>query len=109
MTQRSVADYATVGDSKSLTAIDGKPFTIVAVEDSNYDETPGVKIKTKEGFAIDGTTYFKFHTTRHAIVKFFSDKVREDLNKGVSIGPVHTEMTKAKTKGVKDYWVLADE
>lgn len=109
MTQRSVADYATTGDSKSLTAIDGKPFTIVAVEDSNYDETPGVKITTKESFEVDGTPYKKFHTTRHAIVGFFSDKVREDLKNGVLIGPVHTEKVKAKTKGVNDYWVLADE
>jgi hypothetical protein len=108
MTQRSVADYATQGDSKSLTAIDGKPFTIVAVEDSNYDETPGVKITTSQAFKIEGTEFKKFHTTRHAIVGFFSEKVRADLKSGTTIGPVRTEKTKAKTKGVNDYWVLVD-
>ena len=108
MTQRSVADYATHGDSKSLTAIDGKEFTIVAVEDSNYDETPGVKITTSKPFDVDGENFTKFHTTRHAIVKFFSDKVRADLKDGIKIGPVKTEKTKAKTKGVNDYWVLVD-
>ncbi len=108
MTQRSVADYATTGDSKSLTSIDGKSITVVAVEDSNYDETPGVKITVKDAIKIDGKDYTKFHTTRVTIVKFFDEKVRKDLADGVRIGPLHTEKVHAKTQGVNDYWVLKD-
>ncbi len=108
MGQKSVSDYATAGDSKSLTAIDGKVFNIVAVEDSNYDETPGVKITTKEEFEVDGEKFNKFHTTRHAITKFFSEAVRNDLKSGETIGPVKTEKVKAKTRGVNDYYVLVD-
>jgi len=101
MTQRTAADYKTVGDSVSLKKIDGKEFTIVAVEDSNYDDQKGVKITTKESF--DGVN--KFHTTRFAITKFFDEKVRKDLSEGIQIR-VHTELTKSKSGG-KDYWVLA--
>jgi len=107
MTQRSVSDYQTGGDSKSLTKIDGKDFIIVNVEDSNYDDTPGVKITTSKPFDIEGENITKFHTTRFAIVKFFNDKVREDLKLGHTIGPIHTEKVKSK-KGGNDYWVLAD-
>ena len=55
MTQRSVADYQSAGDSRSLTKIDGKEFTIVAVEDSYYDDTPGVKITVSKPFEHNST------------------------------------------------------
>lgn len=110
MTQKSISQYESVGDSKSLKEIDGQSFTIVKVEESNYDDQPGVKITTAEGFnMIDGEEYNKFHTTRHAIVKKLSDeKLRADLESGVKIGPVKCEKQKAKTKGVQDYWMLVD-
>ena len=46
------SEYASTGDSAGLTTIDGKQFTITAVEDSPYenngDVTQGIKITTKE-------------------------------------------------------------
>ncbi len=105
MTQKLAADYQTQGDSKSLKEIDGKPFTIVAVEDSNYDDTPGVKITTKESFMLGSDSYSKFHTTRFAVVKFFSEAVRKDLASGDTI-LTKCEMVKATKPGGKDYWVL---
>ena len=105
MTQKSVADYQKPADSKSLKEIDGKNFTIVAVEDSNYDDTPGVKIITKESFTLGSESFNKFHTTRTTIVKFFTDEVRKDLKDGHTITTI-CEKVKAKTPGVADYWVL---
>ena len=65
------------GDSKSLTKIDGKAFTITRIDDSDYrngdeDPVPGVKITTKESFEIDGEKCNRFHTTRVAIVNLLS-------------------------------------
>jgi hypothetical protein len=55
-----------------LAKIDGKAFTVIKVEDSNYtqgdESTKGVKITTKETFVIEGTSFNKFHTTRIAVV-----------------------------------------
>ena len=51
--------------------------------------TKGVKITTKETFEIEGNFVNKFHTTRVAIVKKFSnEKLRSDVNNGNSLGPV---------------------
>ena len=107
MTQKSIAEYDSVGDSKSLTQIDGQKFTIVAVEQSNYDDQPGYKITTKEKFELEDGEFSKFHTTRHAIVaKLGDEKLQADLMLGYTIGPVVCKKTKAKTKGVADYWVM---
>ncbi len=105
MTQKTIADYQKPSDSKSLKEIDGKDFTIVAVEDSNYDDTPGVKVTVKESFKLGDTSVSKFHTTRFAIVKFFTQEVRDDLKSGHEI-KAHCELTQSKKPGGKDYWIL---
>ena len=69
----------------SLAKIDGQSFTITHIEDSNYtqgeDITQGVKLTMKEFFSVDGNQMNKFHTTRVAIVKKFSNqKLRDDIN-----------------------------
>ena len=107
-----ISQYAKAGDSKSLTSIDGKSFTIVKIEDSDYDDngqvTPGLKITTKETFDIEGEKFNKFHTTRIAIVNKLKDKqIRDDLLGGKTIGPVMCEMTKA-IRGGKPYFDLVD-
>lgn len=117
MTQLNIGDYESKGDSKSLKNIDGQAFTIVAIEESSYDDkgkaVEGVKISTKESFKDDdGKECNKFHTTRHAIVKkFVDDKVQSDLMKKINSGDtmkVKCEKIKAKTPGVADYFVLVE-
>lgn len=117
---KSFDEYQSAGDSISLKEIGEKPFTIVGVEDSDYEEgktkTPGVKIQTKETFEKkDGEEVNKIHTTRTAIVsKLYSvdaegkpanQKILGDLAKGEEIGPVKCVLVKAK-KGGKDYYDL---
>ena len=80
-----LTDYLVVKDSVSLAKIDGQSFTITHIEDSNYtqgeDVTRGVKLTMKEFFSVDGNQMNKFHTTRVAIVKKFSNqKLRDDIN-----------------------------
>ena len=82
-----LADYQIVRDSASLAKIDGQSFTITQIEDSDYTQgdeiTKGVKLTMKESFSIDGNQMNKFHTTRVAIVKKFSNqKLRDDINSG---------------------------
>ena len=110
------SEYAT-GGSASLKEIDGKSFTITAVEDSPYEDsgkvTPGIKITTKETFDIEGEEFNKFHTTRDVIVKKLSSvdgegnpanqKLINALAEGEEIGPVKCE----KAKG-KKYFILVD-
>lgn len=96
------------GDSKSLHLIDGKPFTIVGIEDSNYEDgdkvTPGVKITTKESFTIEGNKVSKFHTTRDVVVKRLRESdVTEALSSAGSIGPLICSQAKGKK-----YFVLSD-
>lgn len=88
-------------DSKSLHLIDGKPFTPVAVEDSNYEDggkiTQGVKITTKESFVLDGTPMNKFHTTRDVVVKRLREPdVAVELQKSGSLGSLICEQAKGK-------------
>jgi hypothetical protein len=106
----NISEFETSSNSISLAKIDGKPFTIVSVEKSDYEEgsgdnrtsTPGVKITTAEEF--DGVNVL--HTTRTAIVsKLTSEAVIEALRSG-SIGPV--KCVKAKSGNGKDYFKLAD-
>lgn len=107
----SVSDYASKGDSVSLAKIDEKPFTVIGIEDSNYEQggetTEGVKITTKEKFKIDGEEFNKFHTTRIAIVKFLKrEDVRANVNGGTELGPV--KVVQDKTKSGKDFFNLVD-
>ena len=61
-------------DSRSLSYLDDREFTIIGVERKDYDENKGIKITTKEEFDIQGEKVSKFHTTRQAIVgKFLND------------------------------------
>ena len=111
MTQK-ISAYANVADSQSLKKIDGKSFTIIAVEDSDYEDkgvtSKGVKITTKEKFELEGEKVSKFHTTRIAVVnKLGSTQLREDLKNGIEIGPMVCENVKSKTGG-KDYIDLVD-
>ena len=109
MTQKNIGQYSSVGDSKSLTNIDGQKFTIVAIEPSAYNDQPGYKITTKESFKVEGEDWNKFHTTRHAVVSMLNKpELQADLAKGDTIGPVVCKKTKAKTKGVPDYWVMEE-
>ena len=107
-----ISTYATVADSQSLKKIDGKSFTIIAVEDSDYEDDgvthKGVKITTKEKFDLEGEKVSKFHTTRFAVVsKLGSSALREDLTKGIEIGPMNCQLVKSK-QGGKDYFDLVD-
>jgi hypothetical protein len=61
-------------DSRSLSYLDDREFTINGVERKDYDENKGIKIATSEDFDIQGEKVNKFHTTRQAIVgKFLND------------------------------------
>lgn len=109
---KQIGEYESVSDSVSLAKLKGQKFTIVKVEDSDYQKgatiTKGVKITTLESFDIDGTKQNKFHSTRKAIVnKLSNEKLREDLIKGEKIGPVYCELVKAK-QGGDDYYELKD-
>lgn len=106
----NISEFETTSNSISLAKIDGKPFTIVSVEKSDYEEgsgdnrvsTPGVKITVAEDF--DGINVL--HTTRTAIVsKLTSEAVVKALESG-SIGPV--KCAKAKSGNGKDYFKLVD-
>ena len=79
----------------------------MAIEDSSYNDTPGVKIKTAEGFEINGNLWNKFHTTRKVIVQLLkSEKLRADIAAGQKF-KVKCVYTKAEGKG-KDYYTLVD-
>ena len=112
LTTTKISQYKSVSDSVSLAKLGGQKFTIVKVEDSNYEDhgevSKGVKITTKESYDIEGKKQNKFHSTRYAIVNKLCDvKVRADLDSGKEIGPMKTELVKAK-KGGKDYFDLLD-
>jgi len=102
VTKMKLNQFVSSGDSKSLAQIDGKQFTIVKVEDSNYEEagetTKGVKITTEESFDVDGEQYNKFHTTRTAVVsKLSNPEIRKSLERGKEIGPVISKQVQGKS------------
>ena len=106
-----LADFQTVGDSISLAKLGDTPFTVLKVEDSDYTQgdvvTKGVKLTTKEFFDIDGKEHNKFHTTRVAIVKRFSDSsIRDSINSGTPLGQV--KCVSAKAANGKDFFNLID-
>ncbi len=108
MTQLKLGSYVSVGDSAPLSQIDGKPFTIIGIENSNYTDgdksTPGVKITTKEEFNINGEKHNKFHTTRSVVVENLqNEKLRSDISQGNELGPVICK----KPTG-KKYYVMED-
>lgn len=107
-------DYAkSTSDSISLKELGDTPFTIIGIEESNYEEagkepTPGVKIETTEEWEKeDGKKVTKIHTSRRAIVSKLLDA---DFLKAVEGGETFkvkcpSEMTKSK-KGGKPYFDL---
>ena len=106
--QLKLGSYVSVGDSTQLSQIDGKPFTITGIEDSDYTDgdntTPGIKITTKEEFDINGEKYSKFHTTRSVIVENLrNEKLRADIKQGNVLGPLVCK----KNPG-KKYYVMED-
>ena len=107
-----LADYPIIGDSASLAKLDGKSFTIVHIETSDYTQgdevSPGVKITTKESYNIDGNSMNKFHTTRVAVVKALKNaKIRDDVNNGKKpLGPVKCVSEKAASG--KSFFNLLD-
>jgi len=111
----SITDYGQTGDSVSLGKIDGKPFTIIGVEQSDYREgsgdnekvTRGVKITTAENFDIDGDQWNRFHSTRVAIVDtLLGEKLYNDINNGGKTFKVRCG--KQKSKNGKEYFALED-
>ena len=69
-----LSEFVSAGDSRSLSYLDDREFTIIGVERKDYDENKGIKIATSEDFDIEGEKVNKFHTTRQAIVgKFLND------------------------------------
>ena len=69
-----LSDFVSTEDSRSLSYLDDREFTIISVERKDHDENKGIKIATSEDFEIEGEKVNKFHTTRQAIVgKFLND------------------------------------
>jgi hypothetical protein len=61
----------------------------------------------KESFSIDGNEMNKFHTTRVAIVKKFSDqKLRDDINSGSET--LHLKCVMEKSSSGKNFFNLVD-
>lgn len=106
-------DYKNTGDSISLAKIADAKFTIVSIEDSDFDDhgtvTPGVKIITKETFFFDSKPFNKLHTTRVAIVnRLKNQKLRDDLKKNPNgLGPLVCRLVPAH-KGGKAYFDLVE-
>jgi len=106
-----LADYQIIRDSASLAKIDGQSFTITQIEDSNYTQgdevTKGVKLTMKESFSIDGNQMNKFHTTRVAVVKKFSNqKLRDDINSAKET--LHVKCVSEKSTSGKNFFNLVD-
>ena len=103
-----LSDYQSSGDAIGLAKIGGEPFTIVDLEDSQYDGTPSLIITTKKPITVEGVEYSKFYTSRKALLDTLKNpKLKEDLLNKKFLGPVKCVLTKAKGGG-KDYWVLED-
>jgi len=109
----SLLDYTPKTDSVSLAKIEGKPFTMTKVEDSDYVKneqvSKGVKITTKEDFDIDGKKWNKFHTVRVVIVKTLENmKLREDILNGEFSKKVKCVLSEKETREGKKYYQLVD-
>ena len=94
-----------------MAKIDGQSFTITEIEDSHYTQgeeiTKGVKLTMKESFSIDGNQMNKFHTTRVAIVKKFSNqKLRDDINSGKET--LYVKCVLEKSTSGKNFFNLVD-
>ena len=94
------------GNSISLAKIGEKPFTIVAVEKSDYESngevTDGIKITVEESF--EGVRVL--HTTRRAIVSQLTKPEVLKTLETETIGAV--KCVKATSAAGKDYFKLVD-
>ena len=78
----------------------------MAVEDTEYNGTPGVKITTKELFEVKGDPWNKFHTGRELIVELLTNKdLRAALKEGKEFEPVYCRK-RSPEKGQYAYFVL---
>jgi len=107
---KSINDYGPSGDSISLGKIDGKAFTPILIEKSDYTDnsgtTPGIKITTEESFLIDGESHSKFHTTRTAIVqKLLTEQLLEDISNGLKL---KLKCVSKKSANGRNYFDLED-
>ena len=108
----SMSDYK--GDSKSLAALDGQPFTVLNVEKSTFTDKegvvkPSVNIEVEPGYEIEGEVVTKFHTTRKIIYKQLTkDKVIADINGGDPLGPVYCKFVEKDKKDGNSYYMLED-
>jgi len=101
-------DFVETGDATKLSNLDDKTFTIVAVRDRPYEDTPGVQITTKEAFELDGNTFNKFYTTRAAIVsKLKNEKLREYLTDDNELGPLRM-VSRVSPKSHRKYFDLEE-
>ncbi len=55
----NLSDFMETGDATKLSNLDNKTFTIVAVQDRPYEDTPGVEVTTKETCEFDGKRFNK--------------------------------------------------
>jgi len=107
-TEMKLSDFGSSGNATSLKALDTKgAFTIINVVDSAYDDTPGVRLTTKEKFQVDGSDYNEFYTTRKAIVDTLSKaEMREGFKNGKTLRvKIDTEISKSNHK---PYFVLRE-
>ncbi len=108
ISNNKISDYQSTGNAIGLAKIGAEPFTIVDVEDSQYDGSPSIVIITQKAITVDNTDYIKFYTSRKAVMDILSnEKLREDLKNGKSIGPVKCITTESKSGG-NPYWILKD-
>ena len=104
----NLSDFVNTGDATKLSRLDNKTFTIVAVQDRPYEDTPGVEVTTKETFEFDGKKFNKFYTTRTAIVsRLKNTKLRESLADGNELGPLRI-VSRVSSKTHRAYFVLED-
>jgi len=104
----NLSDFVETGDATNLSRLDDKTFTIVAVQDRPYDDTPGVAVTTKETFEFDGKKYNKFYTTRTAIVsKLTNAKLREYLVNGNELGLLRM-VSRVSPKSHRTYFDLEE-
>ena len=106
---KKIADMTSAGDSVSLGKIDGQQFTIVAVQQSDYEDQSGVKITTLDKHQVGESmdSFNKFHTTRKAVVeKLLSEQVQTALA-GDIVFTVKCVKTHTKD-GKHEYFVLED-
>ena len=105
-----LSEFVSSGDSRSLSYLDDREFTIINVERKDFDENKGIKITTKEDFDIEGEKVNKFHTTRQAIVGKFLNYAGEPTRLFNAINQpdnaLKVKIFKRKSASDEDYFDL---